>query len=211
MGKEHRLFLDLGNFEPNSAVNSVFDTIIKEACKVRDLTISADSVQIAADAAAISAIWSFGLSMAAFAALEASEEILKKEISSKQHELNKMLKTADADVAGKIDANVFTYVNTWKKNNNLIASKAVADMDTATCRSNLMQFMASVERHTTLTAETFRQYAETARRLFNSSEINNVYDAHDKLEKAIKSPTKDASLKKKVLLRVLSVKDKKLE
>lgn len=72
---EQKLFASLGNFSSDSAIDSEFDTLTKLAMEVRDLTIAADAIQIAADAAAVASIWSFGLGMAAFAALEAAKAI----------------------------------------------------------------------------------------------------------------------------------------
>ena len=189
---EQNLFLNLGDFDSDSAVNSEFSTIYNLACEVRDLTIAADATQIAADAAAVAAIWSFGLGMAAFAALEAAEVIEQKVISSKATELNNKLTTADTDISALINPSVSDYIAKYKQNNNLIASKAPAGLDTRTCRGLLLQFLAQVQRQTTLDASSFKTYAESARRLYNSPEINAVYDALDTLNLSQKT---DADVK----------------
>ncbi|WP_143478299.1 hypothetical protein [Pseudobacteriovorax antillogorgiicola] len=189
---EHSLFVNLGQFDSDTAINDEFATLNDLACKVRDLTIAADATQIAADAAAVSAIWSFGMSMAAFAALEAAELIERKEISSKSKELNDKLATVDTDISKKINKNVADYVAKYKENNNLIASKAPKGLDTKTCRGNLMQFMAEVEKNTILDAANFKKYAASARIVYNSDEINKVYDALDKLNLSSRS---DADVK----------------
>jgi hypothetical protein len=178
---EHNQFINLGDFDADTAVDSEFDTINSLACEVRDLTIAADSTQIAADAAAVAALWSFGLGMAAFAALEAAELIEQKVISSKSTDLNNKLTTADTDIAAQISDTVKNYIAIYKSNNNFIASQAISGMNTRTCRSILLQFMAEVQRRTTLTADSFRQYAQSARIVYNSNEINAVYDALDTL------------------------------
>ncbi len=178
---EHNQFVNLGDFDSDSAVDSEFDTLIGLAREVRDLTIEADTVQIAADAAAVSSIWSFGLGMAVFAMLEAGALCERGVISSKSTALNNKLTSVDADISAKIGDSVKSYVAIYKSNNELIASKAPKGMDTRTCRSNLLQFIADVQRHTTLTPDNFRKYAGSARRLYNSDEINKVYDALDEL------------------------------
>lgn len=178
---EHNQFINIGDFDSDSAVNNEFNTLTSLAMQVRNLTIAADATQIAADAAAVASIWSFGLSMAAFAALEAAEVIQQKVISSKSTELNNKLASADTDISVAIGEKVQNYVAIYKSNNNLIASKAPTGLDTRTCRSLLLQFMAAVERNTTLTAANFRTWAGSARLVYNSTEINAVYDALDTL------------------------------
>ena len=190
---EQSLFVNLGDFDSDSAVNSEFSTIYDLACEVRNLTVAADATQIAADAAAVAAIWSFGLGMAAFAALEATEVIEQKVISSKSTQLNKKLTTADTDISVLINPRVSDYVAKYKQNNNLIASKAPAGLDTRTCRGLLLQFLAQVQRNTTLDAASFRTYAESARLLYNSPEIEKVYNALDTLNLSQKT---DADVKK---------------
>ncbi|KAH6975689.1 hypothetical protein EDB80DRAFT_829749 [Ilyonectria destructans] len=185
---EQSLFVGLGDFESDSAVDSEFNTLTDLATTVRDETIAEDATQIAADAAAVSSIWSFGLGMAAFAALEVAVTVEKGVISSKSKDLNDKLQTADTDISAQINPHVNLYVVQYKANNDLIASKAPAGLDTRTCRSLLMQFLAQVQQlNGKLDAASFRKYAESARILYNSSEINNVYDALDKLNLSAKT------------------------
>ncbi|MBB6005279.1 hypothetical protein [Arcicella rosea] len=191
---EQNLFLQVDDYDSDRVVNDEFNTLYDLACEVRNLTIAADATQIAADAAAIAAIWSFGLGMAAFAALEAAEIIEKKVISDKSKKLNNKLTTVDTDISANINDNVKNYVAKYKLNNNLIASKAPVGLDTRTCRAYLMQFTAEVQRKAgKLDAPTFKQYAESARLLFNCDEINGVYDALDELNMSAKT---DADVKK---------------
>lgn len=191
---EQTLFVNLGDFQSDPAVDSVFNTIHDLACEVRDRTIAADATLMAADAAAVASIWSFGLGMAAFVALQAAAQIEKAYVSSKQKELSQKLTTADEDISSQISPNVLSYVDKYKENNNLIVSKAPKGLDTQTCRANLMQFMAEVQRKSKkLDAVTFRQYAESARIVYNSDEINKVYDALDELNFSAKT---DADVKK---------------
>jgi hypothetical protein len=180
--KEQTLFVQVGDFNSDPAVESEFNELKDLAMEVRNLTIAEDATKIAADAAAIASIWSFGLGMAAFAVLEATAIIEGKVISDKSKKLNEKLTTVDIDISKKINPNVDAYVAQYKLNNNLIASKAPAGLDIKTCRGDLMQFMAQVHiRAGKLDAATFRKYAESARIVYNSDEINKVYDALDEL------------------------------
>jgi hypothetical protein len=191
---EQTLFINLNTFDSDTAVDSEFTSLVDLACEVRDLTIAADAIQMAADAAAVASLWSFGLGMAAFVALEASAQIDRAVISSKSKTLNEKLTTADADISAKISPNVAAYVSKYKENNNLIIAKAPKGLDTMTCRANLMQFMAEMQRKSgKLDAATFRQYAESARIVYNSDEINKVYDALDELNFSAKT---DADVQK---------------
>jgi uncharacterized membrane protein (DUF2068 family) len=180
---EHNLFVNLGNFDSDAAVDKEFGIITDLATTLRNETISANAIQIAADAAAVASIWSFGLGMAAFAALETAHAIQVKYMSSKSAELNKKLTTTDEDISAQINPNVNLYILQYKANNTLIASKAPAGLDTRTCRSLLMQFMAQLQKKNKgkLDAAGFRKYAESARILYNSTAINKVYDGLDEL------------------------------
>lgn len=191
---EQKLFAGLGDFSSDSAIDSEFDTLTSLAKEVRDTTIAADAIQIAADAAAVASIWSFGLGMAAFVALETAKAIDEKVISNKSTELNNKLKTVDTDISAKINDKVYLYTIQYKANNDLIASNAPKGLDTRTCRSLLMQFMAQVQKaNGKLDATGFKKYAESARTLYNSTEINNVYNALDALNFSAKS---DADIQK---------------
>jgi hypothetical protein len=180
---EHSLFVNLGDFDSDTAINKEFGTLNDMAMKLRDETIAADAIQIAADAAAVASIWSFGLGMAAFAALEATHAIEEQYISKHSGELNAKLTTVDTDISSQITDNVNLYVVQYKANNSLIASKAPIGLDTRTCRSLLMQFMAEVQKHNNgqLNVALFRTWVESAKKLYNSPEIEAVYDAFDTL------------------------------
>lgn len=190
---ELNLFVKLDDFASDSIVDKEFNELNDLACAVRDNTIAADATQMAADAAAVASIWSLGLGMAAFVALEITEQVERAIISSKSKDLNQKLTTVDTDISSQINDDVKNYVSKYKENNNLIASKAPAGLDTRTCRSNLLQFMAEVQRKSkTLDAATFRKYAESARIVYRSDEISKVYDALDNLNFSAKT---DADVK----------------
>jgi len=179
---ELNLFVKLDSFVSDPIVDQEFETLIGLAMDVRDNTIAEDAIQISADIAAVASIWSFGLGMAAFVALETAATIEKKVISDKSQKLSDKLTTIDTDISSQINPDVNNYVISYKKNNKLISSKAPKGLDTKTCRSLLMQFMAAVQkREKKLDAETFRRYASSARIVFNSQEISKIYDAFDEL------------------------------
>lgn len=191
---EQNLFIKLNDFDASTAIDQEFKTLVDLAKDIRDMTVAEDAIKMSADAAAIASLWSFGLGMAAFAALEAAAAVDQAIISSKSKELNKKLTTVDLDIASKIDDNVNSYVKKYKENNNLIISKAPKGLDTKQCRSILMQFMTEVHRRSKkLDAVTMRKYAESARILYHSDEINKIYDALDELNLSDK---KDTDVKK---------------
>lgn len=179
---EHNLFLMLGDFDSDHIVDKEFDYIYHLASNMKLETTADDGIRITADAAAIASIWSLGLSMAVFANLEASRVILEGVISKHAKELNERLKNADNNISHEIGSNVHDYITHYKKNNTLIAAKAPAGLDARICRSHLFQFMGAIERkEKKLDARIFRLYAESARLLFHSDEINKVYNALDEL------------------------------
>ncbi|KAF8307320.1 hypothetical protein DL93DRAFT_2088042 [Clavulina sp. PMI_390] len=191
---EHNLFVSLDNFNSDTTVDTEFNTLVGLATDVRDETIAADALHITADAAAVGAIWNFGFGMVVFTIAEGTAAGLQVHISSKAHELNKKLMTADADIAAGINPKVSQYVSAFKANNSMVADKRPRGMDAPTCRSILLQFMAHIElAGAKLDVATFKQYAESARTLFNSKEIEAVYNALDKLNLSAKS---DDDLKK---------------
>lgn len=190
---EHNLFVSLGNFNSDAAIDTEFNTLVDMATTVRDETIAADALQISADAAAVASVWSFGLGMLAFAALETLATIKRATISSKSKDLNTKLTTVDTDIATLIDPKVYQYIAAYKANNDIVAAKQATGMDGQTCRSILLQFMAQIEMAGgKLDVATFKQYANSARMLFNSKKIKAVYDALDTLNM---SPKSDDDLK----------------
>jgi hypothetical protein len=168
---EQLLFASLGDFDSETAVESEFTTLTDLAKDVRDATIAADVIDMAADAAALASFWSFGLSMAAFAYFEAIALIDRATISSKASDLNAKLATVDTDISAKINPSVNSYITQYKDNNNLISTNMPKGLDTRTARALLMQFLAKVHMDTgALTVANVRKYAEVARILFNSDE-----------------------------------------
>ena len=192
--EEHDLFVGLDNFDSEQAIEKEFKTLTDLAITVRDETITADSLQIASDAAAIASIWSFGMGMATFMVLQTEAILLKGTIAKDSKKLNEKLKTIDTDIAAQINENIEKYIDAYKNNNELIAAKGsviAPGLDIQNCRADLMQFMAQTERvyrdKGGLTIENFKQLAGSARLVFNSDEIKKVYDALDILNFSDKS------------------------
>lgn len=192
---EHTLFKKCQSFNYTTAVKDEFDTLTGLARTVEQETVLADSMQIAADVAAVAAIWSFGFGMAAFAALEVDETIARAVASKHSKELNKKLKTADDDISKNISTDVASYVTLYKANNTIIANNASKGMDQRECRSVLFQFMAEIERRgDEITVATFQKDANSASVLYNSTELDQVYAALDGLNLSEKKS--DADIKK---------------
>ncbi|KAJ3941502.1 uncharacterized protein N0V96_008213 [Colletotrichum fioriniae] len=185
---EHKLFVSLGDFDFDTPINTEFNTLVDLADTVRDETIATDAIQIAADAAALASIYSFGLGMLLFIPLQASVVLDRADISSKSAALNSKLNSVDTDIATLIGPTVSQYITAYKANNDMIKSMAAEGMDGQTCRSILLQFMAQIELGGgTLDVPTFKQYADSARKLYNSQQISAVYDALDQLNLSQKS------------------------
>jgi len=179
---EHTLFKKCQSFNYTTAVKDEFVTLTGLARGVEVDTVAADVMQIAADAAAIGSIWSFGFGMAAFAVLEAESTIMRAVCSKDSKELNKKLKTADDDISKNINTDVASYVTLYKANNTIIANNASKGMDQRECRSVLFQFMAEIERRgDEITVATFLKDANSASVLYNSTELDQVYAALDEL------------------------------
>lgn len=179
---ERNLFLSLSEIDCTTAVNKEFDELTALAKKLRDNTEEKDVADFAAQGAAVSAIWSFGWGMAAFAGAETSKIILEKKIAKDSEELNNKLSTIDTDIANGMDENMAAYMAKFKANNSLIASKALTGMGISEARTLLFQFMADVyQKAGKLDAVTFRKYAEACRKTYNIDELQEVYDALDDL------------------------------
>lgn len=178
---EFNYFVAMGSFAFGNAVNSIFDDIKTECLAVRDATIAEDALKISADAAAVAAIYSFGMGMVAYVALEAGAAIEAGNISSKSADLNNKLNNADANIGAAINSDVSNYITTYKANNIIIAAASPAGLDNRTCRSLLYQLLSQVKMqyNESLTVANFKKYTESARLLYNDDQISTIYDALD--------------------------------
>lgn len=185
MIEELKYFKQCSTFEFTDAANTEFDTLVNLAKEVRDLQITADSLQIAADAAAAAAFWSFGFSMAAFAVAEAGKISADKYCAEDSKELNEKLATIDDDIATKIgkETPIYNYIKKFKANNSDVIPKYIPyTMAKGEARSILLQFFCLMElKKVDLNPQNFRMYAHSSRVLWNSNIKDKIMDALDKL------------------------------
>ncbi len=182
---EHKLFLNLDKFDYDTAINSEFNTVIDLAKKLRDEEITLHVEMIAADAAAIASIESMGMGMLAFLAASGAAYFENKKIAATSKALHEEMEHLDTNIAKKItNPDVLNYVEKYKANNSHIAAIAGKGLSQKECRSFLFQFIGEIEKHSKtsdISIEKFRKFAASARRLHNSEEIEDVYNALDDL------------------------------
>uniref|UniRef100_A0A1X7V491 Uncharacterized protein n=1 Tax=Amphimedon queenslandica TaxID=400682 RepID=A0A1X7V491_AMPQE len=163
----------------DSSIDSVFDKIDTLAKQLEEEEIAEESVKLAEDAAAVAAIWSFGLSMAAFAALAATDAALKAEIKAKEDDLNDHLSSADQDIADKVGGSCSQYITLTKKNNDFIKALSPAGLTPQTARSYLYNYMDYISRNGGVGLDNFKKYIEVARLTKDDANINSIYDILD--------------------------------
>ena len=191
---ERAKFIDLGESDmmahSESAINGVFDKIDSLAKQLEEEQISEESVKLAEDAAAVAAIWSFGLSMAAFAALAVTDAALKAAIKEKEDELYNHLNSSDKDIADQTGEVVSEYTDLFKKNNNYIKASSPADLPPEIARCFLYNFMDYVSWHADggLTVANFRKYIEVARLTKDDAHIKQICDILDEFGASDKGP-----------------------
>jgi len=139
--------------------------------------------ELAVDAAATAAVWSFGLGMAAFTAMEMGAMLATMVASIKSHKLHKKMERIDRDISKKIGHNVDNWVKLYKQNNSMIAAKKNSAIDGAHARAILLKFIATIVRKEgkdKITPDRFRTYANSCRLVLkDETNINAVYDALD--------------------------------
>ena len=182
----------------NSSIDSVFDNIDSLAKQLEEEQIAEESVKLAEDAAAVAAVWSFGLSMAAFAALTAADIALQAEIKEKEDDLNTALSNADQDIADKVGGSCSQYITLTKKNNDFIKASSPAGLTPQTARSYLYNYMDYISRNGGVGLDNFKKYIEVARLTKDDANINSIYDildefslSDDKGEEQIQKALKD--------------------
>lgn len=182
---ERANFMEIGKMSNmmdtcNGAIDSVFDEIDRLAKQLEDEQIADDSVKIAEDVTAVTSIWSFGLSMAAYLALEAVDLVLQVEIKRKEDELNSHLASADADISNQIGGACEQYISLTKKNNKFLKACSPDGLSAQTGRSYLYNYMDLLEAHAGgVTLENFRKYIEVTKGTKDNSGIDGVYDLLD--------------------------------
>ena len=164
----------------NASVDSVFDEIDSLAKKLEEEEIAQESVKLAEDAAAVAAIWSFGLSMAAFAALAITDAALGADIKSKETDLNNHLTNADQNIADQMGGCCKQYIDLSKKNNSYIKASSPKGLTPQTARSYLYNYMDYISRNGGVGLVNFRKYIEVARLTKDDPNISKIYDILDK-------------------------------
>ena len=192
--KERTKFIGLGKSDmmthSESAINGVFDKINSLAKQLEEEEISDESVKVAEDAAAVAAIWSFGLSMAAFAALVVTDAALGAAIKAKEEDLHNHLNSADQDIANQMGVMVSEYVDLFKKNNNYIKASSPKDLTPQTARSYLYNYMdfLSLNAYGGVTVANFRTYCEVARLTKDDANIEKIYNILNEFSSSNKGP-----------------------
>ena len=189
---ERAKFIGLGDSDmmahSESAINGVFDKIDSLAKQLEEEEIAQESVKLAEDAAAVAAIWTFGLSMAAFAALSLTDMALGAAIKAKEKELYDHLSSADKDIADKTGDLVSGYADMYTKNNNYIQASSPAGLTPQTARSYLYNYMDYVCQQGDMNVENFRKYIQVARKTMDDENIEKIYDILDEFTLSDRGP-----------------------
>ena len=192
--KERAKFIGLGDSDmmahSESAINGIFDEIDLLARQLEEEEIAQESVKLAEDAAAVAAIWSFGLSMAVFAALEITDTALDAAIKQKEKELYNHLNSADKNIADRTGEVVSEYADLFKKNNDSIKANSPTGLTPQTARSYLYNFMDYISVHADggVTVDNFRKYIEVASLTKDDANIEKIYDILDEFTLSDRGP-----------------------
>jgi hypothetical protein len=194
---EYELFLKIGGYQSDAIVDSEFDKVKDLAKQVRDTAIAADVAKMAADVAAASMLWSFGVGGAFFIALEAGAIAEQANVSVKAKELNEKMASLDDDIAKRISRELRNYISMFKANNKRLVDSTPRGLGGEAYRSVLYQAMMDMKKTTgALNITIFKEYAAATRSLFKSTEINEVYAALNELNEStepIEDPNKEIS------------------
>ncbi len=190
--KERQSFILLGKSDMkdriDSSVNSVFNKIDSLAKQLEEEQIAQESVRLAEDAAAVAAIWSFGLSMAVFAPLAVTDISLGYVIRAKEKDLNNHLASADKDIADKMGSFPSQYIDVFKKNNDYLKASSPAGLTPQTARSYLYNFMDYISMHGGVGLANFRKYIDLAKKTKDDKNIKRIYDILDEFALSNKGP-----------------------
>ncbi len=190
--QERQWFIELGKSDmmtrSESAINGVFDKIDSLAKQLEEEEIAQESVKLAEDAAAVGAIWSFGLSMVAFASLTAVDIALGAEIKSKETDLYNHLESADKDIADTMGGVVSKYVDVFKTNNTFIKASSPTGLTAQTARSYLYNFMDYISLHGGVGLANFRKYIEVVSETKDDANIKKIYDILDEFSLSNQGP-----------------------
>jgi len=180
---EYNYFLKLGDFESDSIIDKEFATLVGLAEDAKEATLAADTMSLAADATTLTAMYSFGLSMGAFAFFEANAAILYEVAATKAEKLNDKMATIDEDIAANISEDVTNWVTKFKENNVVLAAKSGSAVDGPHSRAILLKFItAIVHADGSIDNQKFKDYAESCSQLLADTEkIDAIYQALDNI------------------------------
>lgn len=165
-------------------VRAEFQELDNLALDYAEKAVREKLIDILIDAAGIEALFSFGLGMIIFVPLQIESIYERGRTSDAAGALHAKMNTIDSDIAARIGSNTDGFIKKYKANNNLIASKGI-NISAIECRTYLFQFMVEVHRRAgKLDTETFKRYAACARTVYDSDEIQKIYDAIKVLEQS---------------------------
>lgn len=175
---EHTLFVGLDTFTSDPAVDAEFDNLVQLAETLKVDVITQGVLQVAADAAGVVALFSFGLGMAAFVVTQAEALAVQYFTGEAATALHTAMTNADTDIAPNVSQKCAQYISAFKANNAIILEAAPVGLNDSKCRTILMQFLGQVQiMHQTVDLPSFRKYAESASLLYKSTQVQAVYDA----------------------------------
>ena len=180
---EREQFILLGSSEvmtkTNNAVDTVFDKIDQLAKQLEEEQIADQSVQLAEDAAAVAAIFSFGFGMAAMAALTVTDLALQAAISDKEDDLYNHLNSADQDIGDAVGDPCAKYTTLVKSNNNYVKASAPTGVTPQLARSFVYNFIEYISSNGGATVDNFRKYIEVADMTESDPNIDKTYAVLD--------------------------------
>lgn len=186
---ERDKFTRIGEVEYESAVDSVFGAILDDARQLEKEQIEKECVKLAEDATAVAAIWTFGLSMAAFAELAETELALNAAIKMKENNLYTKLSNADMDMASKIGQNMHDYIDLYTgKNKTFFQTQGARGTTVQDARAYVYSFFDYVATNGGLGLVNIRKYIGVARLTLDDPHLIDIRDALDQLQLSDKSP-----------------------
>ncbi|MCK6263791.1 hypothetical protein KP803_10960 [Vibrio sp. ZSDE26] len=179
---------------PTVQINAEFNCLQKKLDKFIDEAIASEAAQIAADAAMIGSIFSFGIGVGAWVVAESVAIGTKLAASADEKDFQVSVGNIDSELNKTLPPMLGSFSEAAKNNNSYLAGLfplSSAELS----RSIFYQFMG----HITSTGEalnvaSFRENAEVARHYYESDEIDKVYDILD----SVKNPDELAEALKNI-------------
>jgi len=196
---ERNTFIQIDDVKYDDAVDGVIDNLVGMAQTLEGQEIAQESVKLAEDAAAVAAIWSFGLSMAAFVPLAATDVALGVLIKKAENDLNVALSNADKDIAAKIGGTVGHFIELFTgKSKTFFQTQGAIGTTIQDARAYVYNFFDYVSRNGGLGVANVRKYVGVARLTKDDPHLADVRDALDKLQMSDKTKDDVASCVKAI-------------